>query len=977
MSLVSSLASICIDKPLREKILVVPSLAIGHQIGDAVAEGGTPWINLRPETIRTIADAIAGFQLAHEGLTVLSRAQALAIVERACDEVLDSSSYFGALKDRPGLHRAVQKSIDDLRHAGLTPSEVPASAFEDPRKASDLGKILAAYERELTNGRFVDRFGVLSRAITMLENGAARPWSPDAVWIVLDELELSTAEQRLLALASGGAVQTLAVDDTAPAVTEFRRAVGEENELRSAFRAIVDERVPFDRAEIVYTTREPYLPLAFELAAEYDIPCTFAEGIAAHYTRPGQAVLGFLRWIAGGWDAAHLSRIARSGAVAFGSESAIKPWTFARVLRKAGIGWGRDRHLARIDVLIAGYRRKLEDEEADESKRASIERWLAEAEGAREVVARLLDITANVAVDGDADPADAARAARQFVAAFGAIRNEIDGMASAGLCRMLEELAALPGRKTSRANAVARLSDAVVQLHVAASNPRPGNLHVAPVRAGGWSSRRRMFIVGADDTRHPGRGLQDPIVLDSERDAINLTLDPGQLLLLGDAPRRATEQFNRLVARSGGRSITLSYSELDLVERRRSYPAPVFLQLYRTRSGNANASYEDVERAVAREGFVDPTPLSGSEWWLARRFAEGDRNLRPAAVDSYANLTSGVEAEAARSTDELTRWDGRIDATVEEVDPRRNGRVYSASQIETMAACPYRFFLSRTLGIKPLEDLAFDPDTWLGPRDYGTMFHTVLQKTMVELAAAGTKPAPAFLPQMRELADAELLEWRSRVPLPNEAAFQRQRRDMLRSCEIFLRNEEEWCRNSTPKFFEVSFGMGEESSGIAMPEPLTIDLGRGASIRLRGRIDRIDHDEAKNEWHVWDYKSGGTYKFDDNTRLQSGKKVQHAIYSRALEAMLARRGMSGHVAQSGYFFPTPKGRAARIVPVMQKGELEQVLNTLFDIIGSGVFPHAGADACKWCDFNGVCGGSDPELKAADPALAAWFLLKDM
>src|SRR5436190_20245680 len=96
VSIVERLASICREHLLREKILIVPSLAVGHQIADAVAHGGTPWVNLRAETVRTIADAIAGFEIAREGKTVLSRAQALAIIERACDEVLGSSSYLGA-----------------------------------------------------------------------------------------------------------------------------------------------------------------------------------------------------------------------------------------------------------------------------------------------------------------------------------------------------------------------------------------------------------------------------------------------------------------------------------------------------------------------------------------------------------------------------------------------------------------------------------------------------------------------------------------------------------------------------------------------------------------------------------------------------------------------------------------------------------------------------------------------------------------
>ena len=187
------MATVCREHLLTEKILVVPSLAIGHQIADAVAQSGTPWVNLRVETMRTLADAVTGFELAREGVTVLSRAQALALIERACDRVLDSSSYFAALADRPGLHRAIQTSIDDLRHAGIDPSKIAKNAFEDPRKATDVARILAAYDEELKQRRYIDRFGVLARAIEMLERGSKGPWAKGAIWIVVKDVELTTA----------------------------------------------------------------------------------------------------------------------------------------------------------------------------------------------------------------------------------------------------------------------------------------------------------------------------------------------------------------------------------------------------------------------------------------------------------------------------------------------------------------------------------------------------------------------------------------------------------------------------------------------------------------------------------------------------------------------------------------------------------------------------------------------------------------
>src|SRR4029078_4257300 len=52
---------------------------------------------------------------------------------------------------------------------------------------------------------------------------------------------------------------------------------------------------------------------------------------------------------------------------------------------------------------------------------------------------------------------------------------------------------------------------------VLGSGPRPGCLHVDSIYSGGVSGRGHTFILGLDDSRFPGAGLQDPLLLDSER----------------------------------------------------------------------------------------------------------------------------------------------------------------------------------------------------------------------------------------------------------------------------------------------------------------------------------------------------------------------------------------------------------------------------------------------------------------------------
>ncbi|MBK5259622.1 MAG: PD-(D/E)XK nuclease family protein [Thermoanaerobaculia bacterium] len=927
--LLSRLSKVCRAHLLREKILVVPSLAIGHQIADAVAHAGTSWVNLRIETLRTLADGVAGFALAHEGTRVLSRAQALALIERACDRVLDSSSYFAELAERPGLHRAIQKSIDDLRHSGIEASSLASVAFEDPRKARDLTRILEAYEEDLVRGRYVDRFGVLRRATEM---AASVPKGGDRLWFVVADLELTTAEERFLQMLAVE-WETLGGEADQPDVTtEIRRAIGEENEIRGAFRTILDSGTPFDAAEIVYTSRASYLPLAFELSAEYGVPCTFAEGIAAHFTRPGQAVLAFLRWIGEGWQASEIQRM--------GSGSRI-----ARVMRAAAIGWGRDRYLPRIDALIADRRETLA-READETRRAIHENAIADATAARELIEGLLEITRDV---------PATKAAAAFVARFAKVKNDVDVMAREGLRRMFTELAAVETPGAPPAQWAARLAEAVRNLHVAASNPRPGHLHVAPIRSGAWSGRANLFVAGLDEEKHPGRGLQDPILLDTERESMGIPLS-------GDRVRRTSQQFTSLLARAAGSSAraTLSWPTLRIRDRREQFPSAALLDAFRSATRNAGATYDELIAAAREDRLVDPRALTVSENALRRALA-GDASV----VGEYPMLVAGAEAEVARDSSEITKWDGKINASAEELDPRLNGRTYSASQLEKLASCPYRHFLERVLRVTPIEELVFDPDTWLDARDFGTLVHETFELAMKELTTTGARPSLAFLPRMDAIAREALERWRREIPPPSDSAFDRRARDLIRSCEVFLRTEELAGGDAIPQHFEFAF------------DDFELPLGNERAIRLRGFIDRIDRDEARDEWHVWDYKTGLPKDFEGNWRLKCGTKIQHALYARAVEATLG-----GKVTKSGYLFPTPRGRGIRIERQCTDTDLQRALNLLSDVVASGWFPHT--NDCRWCDFQSICGGYENaaertriKLNAndSDPAVIAWNTLQ--
>ncbi|HTD52841.1 MAG TPA: PD-(D/E)XK nuclease family protein, partial [Thermoanaerobaculia bacterium] len=970
--LIDELARVCREHPLEEKVLLAPSLSIGHQLTERLARAGNSWAHVRVETIRNLAHGLVGPALAQEGLTLLSRAQALALVEQACAEALGADSYFGQIKDRPGLHRALQSTFDELRAAGISAGALPARVFPDSRKAVELAAILNRYEQALRTGSFLDRPGVLRRALER-----ARPADPsDGPWYLLpSHLELSSAERELVEKVSG--LRLILLPSESPeqwraAMTSTRlfRATGEENEVREVFRRLLTEETPLDEAEVLHTDPQTYPALIYELAEQYAIPCTFAGGIAVDFSRPGQAAVGFLAWIGGDFEEAELRSIVAAGAVDIpGGETegtSLASVEAARILRAAAIGWGRQRHVTCLDRLITELE-KPEDLRREQSwrdpeaarRRARREKTLAGAHAVRVFVKRTLSLIPQME-SGQVELPTLARAAARLVAEFGRVASEFDGTGREALIRLFSELEALPAKPLPIAEATRRLIDAVRDLHVDSDRPRPGALHVADYRSGGYSGRRRTFILGLDDRRHPGSGLQDPVLLDEERRDINETVRPHALAIRGDRPTENTSALQACLARLSG-EVAVGFSCWNLLQGSDQFPAPFFLEAYREITRHPTADYTELlESLPPPAGFLpDPADsLDETEWMLARLRDFPGGAAAASARAAYPWLADGKAARAERESDRFSAYDGMIGPVGDELDPRATLEPISASRIQTLARCPYAYFLHDVLGVAPPAELESDPRQWLDPMSLGSLLHDVFHRFFTEISARGEKPSVArHAGELEEIAEQFIGIWRERIPPRSAAAFALCRDAIAVACRTLLREEEEHCGQVTPRYFEVPFGLPRAGldSGLASAEPVEIALGASRHFRLRGRIDRID-EAPDGTFHVWDYKTGSTGSVAEQRGLDGGRQAQYALYAAATEELLTRAGRPARVSRSGYFFPGQKGQGQRIEPGLDVGETRRVVNVLFDLLAAGAFPHTPKkEDCSFCDFRVVCG----------------------
>ncbi|MDD3719450.1 MAG: PD-(D/E)XK nuclease family protein [Actinomycetota bacterium] len=979
--LTEGLGDLCAERVLAEKWLLAPSLRAGFQWLDAVTRAGRPVVNARVKTLPGMALELAAPEMERRGLSLVGGMRAELLTDGILARMREEGGYLARLEASAGLVRAAASTLRELRLCGIAAQDLSPRLFDVPAKGRELASLLAAYEKELDSRDLIDLAGALRLAMSRLREDASALPADCLVAIAEDMLERlrglgrllweSVPRQRRVVLPvdrpgeerGGGAalLAWIARPGEAPSPrgggVEMFRAVGEANEVREVLRRCVAEGIPFDEVEVLHTDGATYVPLIYELSSMLApepggaVPATFAEGIPVRYSRPGRALAAWLSWIEEGFPQATLVRMVQEGLLDFGA-AMPEDCSFSRlgsVLRSIPIGKGRERYAAGIAAELdsLAWRRanpdRAENGDDEEERLARLERR-TEMVGSLGVLARGL-------LDGVPDPSreghDLLLSADGFLVGGARAVSEFDEYSR---LRLLDEIRELSS--CMRDDAVSRsFSDIhawLVELaratRVEGKGPRPGCLYVAPLAGGGHSGRPHTFIVGLDDGRFPGSGLQDPLLLDSERGGIS-----GELSTAAERLAASLEDFARLAARLRS-TVTLSYPCRSLTDDRDMFPSPVMLAAYRIVSGDRDAVQEDLLAWLPDPVSFSPRDpalaLDGSEWWLGRLCGEpAVQDPEGAVAAAFPHLGRGMEARRARESDLFTAYDGYVPEAGADLDPALpGGPVLSASRLETLGRCPLEYFLAYVLGVKPPEEFILDPTRWLEPTEKGSLLHAVFHAFFLRLHEEGRPPR---LERDRGALEATLADeinaWTLRKPPPNREVQARESEELRRAARIFLQEEVEHCRGRRPLFFEVAVGMEKDGRGNAVdsPQPVEIELPGGKTIRTRGYIDRVDEvgEPGSLLFSVCDYKTGSSYGYKREDPFRQGRRIQNFIYMMQAKSCLSRQYGSAEVESFQYFFPSTREHGERIA--WDADTLAQgihVLDRLYRMLSGGCFP---------------------------------------
>jgi RecB family exonuclease len=996
---VEQLKGLCAAYPTRSKWVFVPTHAIGRTLGDRLVLETTDWANLRFVTPLDVALPMGAPFLVERGIDPSEEELGPALMMRLLLALPREGGYFQPLAGHPTLAQALWITVRELRMAGLAADALTPAAFASPAKHAELVALLRAYERFLSDHKRADMATVYEEAVRHqdwcpIQSQDCRTELPDANWNPLQRRLLDSLPgerlqphafvlvgidlpRRLEARATTRITPDVATNPLAFLMTppssapskariDLFHAGGREAEIEEVFRRILAAGAPLDQVEIACAS-DVHIALVWEKALRHNWSVTLGAGIPATFTRPGRALIGLCDWIETDFAASHFRRLLQSGDISVEEQEGFTAGQAARALVRAEAGWGRATYALAFTRLAKSYEARADDPDAADDDRAYAKERAEQAKNVRTWLTSLVDSIPAPAKDGTVRLQAVVDAVMAFLEHRTARTNALDHRAAAALAEYIGELRALGDFNCALPEVLRFVRERVQSLTVAPERPRPGHLYACSLSQSGYAGRAHLFIVGLEEGRVFAGSTEDPVLLDEERARVS------------DDLKRSTDRIDEAVygvlsrlAVSGSHA-TFSYSCRDTREFRETFASWLMLQAYRLQQGNDALPYQDMKKALGEPKSAVPADrdaaLSASAWWL--RSVAGTAEEGASAVDAaFPNVARGRTAEWQRDGATFTEFDGYVPEAGPALDPCAPDNVYSVTEFEKAAECPFRFFLKRGLGLRPVDERERDRDVWLDPLTRGSELHDVYAAFLRKVRDEKRRPTLKDAAWLLKYAQDRLAQLDEEMPAPTPEILERETKDFLDDVQLFVEAEVE-DGATTAVGLEVSFGrpLDGDKEPLARPEPVAISLGNGMTLKIAGRIDRINEVGAAT-FEVLDYKTGGYWRDSWKGVFAGGRRLQHALYGLATLELLKARHKKPKVRGGVYYFSSHKGRGERVrIEAPALASVGAVLADLREVITSGHFTRTrDEDDCRYCDFVAACGGranAQAESKMAD------------
>gem|GEM_PF-2797459 len=460
------------------------------------------------------------------------------------------------------------------------------------------------------------------------------------------------------------------------------------------------------------------------------------------------------------------------------------------------------------------------------------------------------------------------------------------------------------------------------------------------------------------------------------------------------------------------KELVFSYAAFDA--NGESLLPAAFLQQWREQNPSLPVTVH--RQKMLLDGYWTQKPLSAAEQRVqyAYAWARGRRAERrdyPAVTEEVVQVLERAQrmAEARWGRPDYTTYDGRLQhpAALRVVQKLFDDQyLFSPTALETYLYCPFRFFAQHVLALQKLPD----PTEEVEQTRRGLVLHEALARFHQELATQGQDweriLAPKAASASSTVADsgssgeatctsegelqAATAEWneteqqwvqrledliteevqrqlpRGHSRLVRELwrweglRLRRYARRYWRQWQHFLERCQKRGLVPQPVAFEEAFGVGQRQCLVEVD---------GRTIRLGGRIDRVDQDLLGQGLWIIDYKTGRGYGYTA-AQVERLERLQLPVYALAWEKLSAHHSAVPPVRGLIYWFVTSSGPKV-IWPASRsqmfglddaqswerlRGRTIQRLHQVVTAIHQGCFPLAPRerDCTSFCPFATMC-----------------------
>ena len=283
---------------------------------------------------------------------------------------------------------------------------------------------------------------------------------------------------------------------------------------------------------------------------------------------------------------------------------------------------------------------------------------------------------------------------------------------------------------------------------------------------------RRVYVTGCAERTFPPIIRQDPLLLDEERERINRGAGHDSYLPLKGQRLDEERLLFELACQAATDRLTLSYPRRGTSSTNVRLPSSFLLEEVGDLAGgflsaealerNAGDWYQRMPARIGYDGVAAEDALraldeSDLRWHVLEQGGGGQPAVN-AIVPLWRNIEAVRAHQAARRRRSFGAFDGIVPAQLVAAHGTLE-RDLTATALEDFAVCPYRFFLSRVLGIRARGEP--EQTLQIAPLQRGNLVHAILDELVQQFldgAASWAEFLRAADTALREIMERHFAE---------------------------------------------------------------------------------------------------------------------------------------------------------------------------------------------------------------------------